>query len=198
MRHTIESAAIAIRLAGQATRWSLQRRRATMAALFTHGATMPGMPALPQSLCSRAWPLLLAAAPIALSGIPAHAAAARTASVDMHCPPRLQVTQTPQPVSDAGWHVGGSEQSHPLVTVSFFAGPPEQKAQLVPTSESRKGRLATATWTLERREQAYWVACEYGGTSAIASRALPPEVSACTVEYDPAFSEPVVKRWRCR
>lgn len=159
---------------------------------------MAGMPALLQILRSRAWPLLLAAAPVALSAIPAHAAAAQAASAEMHCPARLQVAQTPQPVADAGWQVGGSDQSHPLVTVSFFAGPPEQKAQLVPTSESKKGRLATATWTLERREQAYWVACEYGGTSAIASRALPAAVSTCTVEYDPAFSEPVVKRWSCR
>lgn len=116
----------------------------------------------------------------------------------MHCPARLQVAQAPQPVSDAGWQVTGSDQSHPLVTVSFFSGPPEQKAQLVPTSERRKGGRATATWTLEPRAPAYWVACEYGGTSAIASRQLPAEVGACTVEYDPAFSEPVVKRWSCR
>ncbi len=88
------------------------------------------------------------------------------------CPAQLHVRQTPDNVAEPGWQAEGTRKSHPLVTVSFFAGPPEQKAQLVPTKESKRGKSPTATWKLERREQPYWVACEYGGTSAIATRGV--------------------------
>ncbi|WCM91029.1 hypothetical protein M5C99_11320 [Acidovorax sp. NCPPB 2350] len=82
--------------------------------------------------------------------------------------------------------------------LAFFAGPPEQKAQLAPTRERAKGKNPSATWVLERRDEPYWVACEYGGTTAIAARALAQNVTACTVEYDPRFSTPVLKRWSCQ
>ncbi|WP_243419153.1 STY0301 family protein [Paracidovorax citrulli] len=147
-------------------------------------------------------PTLLAAASIAIPGASVHAArpvkAGQETMPSMLCPAQLQVQQTPDPAAEPGWQVQGTRKSHPLVTVSFFAGPPEQKAQLVPAKESKKGKSSTATWELERRDQPYWVACEYGGTSAIATRALPVDVTACTVEYDPNFSEPVMKRWSCR
>ncbi|WP_225977115.1 STY0301 family protein [Paracidovorax avenae] len=149
-----------------------------------------------------ALPALLAAVSVALTGGAAHAAQAVNAGQEalpsMQCPAQLHVRQTPDNVAEPGWQAEGTRKSHPLVTVSFFAGPPEQKAQLVPTKESKRGKSPTATWELERRDQPYWVACEYGGTSAIATRALPVEVTACTVEYDPNFSEQVMKRWSCR
>ncbi|WP_234383667.1 STY0301 family protein [Paracidovorax avenae] len=153
-------------------------------------------------LNARAFYALLAAASITLPGASVQAArpvnADQNAAPAMQCPAQLQVQQTAESVAETGWQVEGTRKNHPLVTISFFAGPPEQKAQLVPTRESRKGKSPTATWELERRDQPYWVACEYGATSAIATRALPVEVTACTVEYDPNFSEPVMKRWSCR
>lgn len=119
-------------------------------------------------------------------------------ATELHCPVRIQVLQTAEPTTEEGWLLSGSRKSHPLATVSFFAGSPEQKAKLVPSREGKKGKAATATWVFEPSEQHYWVACEYGGTSATAARELPSGVTACTVEYDPAFSEPVMKRWSCQ
>lgn len=118
--------------------------------------------------------------------------------MELQCPARMHVLQKAEPTTEEGWRVDGSNKSHPLVTVSFFAGPPEQKAKLVPSRQGKRGRAATATWVFEPADQRYWVACEYGGTTATAARELPIGVAACTVEYDPAFSQPVMKRWSCQ
>lgn len=61
----------------------------------------------------------------------------RTA-MEFQCPARMHVLQKVEPTTEEGWRVDGSDKSHPLVTVSFFAGPPEQKAKLVPSRQERQ------------------------------------------------------------
>lgn len=113
------------------------------------------------------------------------------------CPPSIQVQQTPLTAFAAGWQTRSSNDTHPLANISFYAGPPEEMAQLAPSSEQRKAKTLTSRWLLAPTDRVYWVACEYAGTSAIVTRPLEKNIASCVAEHDPNSSPPVLKRWSC-
>lgn len=114
------------------------------------------------------------------------------------CPTSLQVQQTPIPDLASGWQTRDSNDTHPLTNIAFYAGPPEEMAQLAPGSEQRKGKTLISRWLLAPTDRVYWVACEYAGTSAIAARPLERNITSCVVEHDLNSSPAVLKRWSCR
>lgn len=114
------------------------------------------------------------------------------------CPPSLQVQQTPTPALASGWQTRVSNDTHPLTNIAFYAGPPEEMAQLAPGSEQRKGKTLTSRWLLAPTDRVYWVACEYAGTSAIVTRPLEKNIASCVAEHDLNSSPAVLKRWSCR
>jgi hypothetical protein len=100
------------------------------------------------------------------------------------CPDTVSLTdpQLSQPV--AGWNVFFDTPPHRLTRVTFFEGPVEQHASLVPDQETRRGRTTTAKWLLHPQpERPYWLACYFSGTSLALSRALPAGLKQCTVTY---------------
>jgi hypothetical protein len=114
------------------------------------------------------------------------------------CPASIQVHQTPVGETAPGWQALGSDRNHPLTNVSFFAGAPNERMQLAPDSEQRKGKTLTSTWQLIPHDRVYWVACEYGRTAATNSKPLDNGVTSCVAEHDLNSSPPVLKRWSCR
>lgn len=113
------------------------------------------------------------------------------------CPPSLQVQQTSTLALASGWQTRGSNDTHPLTNIAFYAGPPEEMVQLAPGTVQRKAKTLTSRWLLTPADRVYWVACEYGGTSAIATRPLDKSVTSCVAEHDLNSSPPVLKRWSC-
>jgi hypothetical protein len=114
------------------------------------------------------------------------------------CPPSLQVQQTPTLALESGWQTRPSNDTHPLTNIAFYAGPPEEMAQLAPSSQQRKAKTLTSRWLLAPADRAYWVACEYAGTSAIATRPLEKDTVSCVTEHDLNSSPATLKRWSCR
>lgn len=113
------------------------------------------------------------------------------------CPASIQVQQTPTGALATGWQAQGSARTHPLTNIAFYAGPPEEMVQLAPDSEQRKGKTLTSRWPLTPVDRVYWVACEYAGTSAKATRPLDQSVTSCVAEHDLNTSPPMLKRWSC-
>lgn len=114
------------------------------------------------------------------------------------CPQSLQVQQTPSDKVPPDWQVRGSDSSYPLYNVGFYEGPPELLVQQVPHRTQRRGKTLHSQWIFTPSTQQYWVACEYFGTSAVATRPLDRSVTGCTAEHDLDRSPPVVKRWSCQ
>lgn len=132
------------------------------------------------------------------SAIAQEASGTAAAPMAISCPLLLQVQQTPTPALASGWQTRGSNDTHPLTNIAFYAGPPEEMAQLAPGSEQRKGKTLTSRWLLAPTDRVYWVACEYAGTSAIATRPLEKNIASCVAEHDLNSSPAVLKRWSCR
>ncbi|CAN7646128.1 STY0301 family protein [Acidovorax sp. Leaf78] len=124
--------------------------------------------------------------------------ASATSSAAGQCPESLQVQQTPADKVGPDWQVRASNESHPHFNVSFFSGPPEKLEKLAPDSQQRKGKTLISQWNFAESPQAYWVACEYFRTSAIAARPLDKDTTGCTAEHNLNTSPPTVKRWTCQ
>ncbi|MFN7155024.1 MAG: STY0301 family protein [Acidovorax sp.] len=138
--------------------------------------------------------IALGAASSAWAQQPAGAALSPSESV---CPRSLQVQQTPSDKVAPGWQVRSSNDSHPLFNIAFYEGPPELLVQQAPHRQQRRGKTLSSQWIFSPSTQQYWVACEYWGTSAIATRPLDKNITGCTAEHDMDTSPPTVKRWAC-
>lgn len=87
------------------------------------------------------------------------------------CPPAIQVSEQPQ--------------SRRLVGITFFDGPPEEKASLVYDTFRRAGKTDVAEWTFApQAKRGFWLSCAYEATSAVRARQLPPDTRTCSVIYD--------------
>jgi hypothetical protein len=87
-----------------------------------------------------------------------------------------------------GWKVLFDTTPHRLSRVTFFDGPAEESASLVPDEDTRLGKTRTAKWLLQPKpERPYWFACYYSGTSLALSRALPAGLKECDVTYNPSI-----------
>ncbi|HZM48185.1 MAG TPA: STY0301 family protein [Burkholderiales bacterium] len=109
-----------------------------------------------------------------------------------------RVTDPPQ-----GWEPGLSGMKSQLAMVTFFDGPPGERASLKYDSElKQRGGTWVATWTLAPNGRGYWVQCAYDNTTAVLSRKLPETVKTCAVTYErttkAANALPVVKHVVCK
>ncbi len=86
--------------------------------------------------------------------------------------------------------------------VTFFSGPPAEKASLVYDKKSKVKGGWVGTWDFPKDERGYWIQCSYEGTRAELSRRLPDSVSVCRVTYDQgshfASGLPVIRKIECR
>jgi hypothetical protein len=141
-----------------------------------------------------ALPLSVAVAATLLTALPASAS-------DSLCPDAVSVKQTG--VSPAPeWSMSYSTTPSGLEMVTFYSGPPQDKASLVYDDLVGAKDSSTATWTFPKDARGYWVKCSYRGTTLELSKALPPTLSSCRVTYDrqgvAPSGLPAIKRITCQ
>lgn len=117
------------------------------------------------------------------------------------CPETINVEQR---VTDApqGWEAGLSGLKTQLAMVTFFDGPPAERASLKHDSELKLRGNWVATWTLAANTRGYWVQCAYDNTTAVLSKRLPETARTCSVTYErstkAANALPLVKHVECK
>ncbi len=94
------------------------------------------------------------------------------------------------------------EGPHSLAGITFYDGPPAEKASLVYDRMTRGKAEQTATWLLTpAKDRSIWVACSYAGTAVELSKSLPPAIATCSVTYDTQqqiAGLPMIKKIACR
>jgi hypothetical protein len=139
-------------------------------------------------------PLFLAAAATLLTISSASAAGSL-------CPDTVSVKQTGAPPAPE-WLLSYSGAPSELEMVTFYNGPPKEEASLVYDDFVRGKDSSTATWTFPKDPRGYWLKCSYRGTTLELSKALPPSVSSCRVNYERQAASPsglpAIKRITCQ
>jgi hypothetical protein len=117
------------------------------------------------------------------------------------CPQKIEVEQRIASIP-AGWEGGHATATVALASVTFFDGPPAEKAARKFDGEDRQKRDRVATWNLPPSARGYWISCGYAGTTAVISRRLPDSVRSCAVTYERRRpgpgAQPAVKRIDCK
>ncbi|CAM3206777.1 STY0301 family protein [Burkholderia ubonensis] len=122
---------------------------------------------------------------------------AHATSTQLQCPARLPVSQTIDSPAPNGWRTYDSQQAHPLISVSFWSGPPDQLTMLAPSSGVKQRDTLINTWALAAAETDYWISCNYFDTAAIIARPLGTAARTCTVRYDAKRTPPKMIDWYC-
>jgi len=117
------------------------------------------------------------------------------------CPATISARQqlaAPQ----AGWTATEDDTPHSLAGLTFYDGPPSDKASLVYDRITHGKTEQVATWTFAAQKQRpIWLACSYARTSIQLTKALPTTITTCTVTYDPQQTidgMPVIKKISCK
>jgi hypothetical protein len=134
--------------------------------------------------------LLLAVAALAATSSPSLVDCQRTIAVEQ------------EPVAPpAGWSAMDNGSPHRLDEVTFFDGPPAERASLKFDDEASAKKEWTGIWHFQPNPRGFWITCSYRGTSIVLSRRLPAEVKVCRVtgaqerRDGPVFE---IKRIDCR
>jgi|SoiMethySBSTD1v2_1073268.scaffolds.fasta_scaffold1343896_1 hypothetical protein len=116
------------------------------------------------------------------------------------CPETISVEQK---VSDLpqGWEAGTSGAKTQIAMVTFFDGPPAERASLKYDNELKQRGNWVATWILAPTGRGHWIQCAYENTTAVLSKRLPDAVKTCSVTYErnnkAANALPLVKHVGC-
>jgi hypothetical protein len=101
------------------------------------------------------------------------------------CPENISVEQTVAKVQQ-GWTVGQDDAASMLSGITFYSGPPEEKASLVYDGWTKRNGLAYGVWRFQPKSpHGIWLSCRYSSTRVVLSKQLPAETSEYTVTYDP-------------
>ncbi len=117
------------------------------------------------------------------------------------CPDTVDVHQQ-LTASVAGWKAILDDTPHRLATITFYDGPPEEKASLVNEKSTRLPGKETAEWHFApQTNRQIWVACGYAGTAIVLAKSLPPNTRTCSVTYNTQqliAGMPVIDKVVCR
>lgn len=124
-----------------------------------------------------------------------------TAAEPTECPATIVVDQRlAKPVP--GWTAMLDDTPHQLAGITFYDGPPEEKASLVYDAINQSAGKQIATWRFDQRAgRPIWVTCSYSGTSVVMKRPLAPRIAQCSVTYNSKESVaglPAIERITCR
>lgn len=117
------------------------------------------------------------------------------------CPAQIDVhehlTTTP-----ADWDLMYDNGPHQLAGITFYDGPPKENASLVYDDIAKNAGKQVARWHFTPTgRRSIWIACRYAATAVVLARALPADVSTCTVTYDlkqQLAGEPVIENISCK
>ena len=117
------------------------------------------------------------------------------------CPNEITVTQAlAAPIP--GWTAMQDDAPHSLAGITFYDGPPAEKASLVYDQITRSKGQQIATWHFAPQDKRQvWLACSYAGASIELTRKLPANITTCSVTYDSQQhigGLPVIKKIDCK
>ncbi len=102
----------------------------------------------------------------------------------------------------AGWTPMLDNAPRSLAGITFYDGPPAEKASLAYDQITHGKSEQVATWRFApQTDRRIWMACSYAGTAIELTKTLPPNISTCSVTYDPQQSIaglPVIRKITCR
>jgi len=117
------------------------------------------------------------------------------------CPETINTRQELK-TAIAGWTPRVDDAPHSLAGITFYDGPPAEKASLVYDRMTRGKAEQTATWLFtSAKDRPIWVACSYAGTAIELSKNLPSATTTCSVTYNPQqqiAGLPMIKKIACR
>ena len=101
------------------------------------------------------------------------------------CPASIQVNDPHLITPIEGWKAIEQKAPHQLSGITFYDGPVEEDASLVPDSNTKTPKTRTALWRFDpKAERGYWLACRYSGTTLSLARSLPKGLRQCAVTYN--------------
>lgn len=108
-----------------------------------------------------------------------------SAADTVSCPATISARQQlATPV--AGWTAIEDDTPHNLAGITFYDGPPSDKASLVYDRITHGKTEQVATWSFApQKDRPIWLACGYAGTSIQLTKTLPATITTCAVTYDP-------------
>jgi hypothetical protein len=117
------------------------------------------------------------------------------------CPTTIRVRQElVAPV--AGWAPTQNDAPVQLAGITFYDGPPAEKASLAYDRMTKAGRKQIASWRFTAEEgRPAWVSCSYSGTTVELSRSLSYKTTSCEVTYDPQqqiAGLPLIEKIACK
>jgi hypothetical protein len=117
------------------------------------------------------------------------------------CPSTIRVRQElAAPV--AGWTPMEDDTPVQLAGITFYDGPPAEKASLVYDQMTKVGRKQIARWRFTPEAgRPIWVSCNYSGTTIELTRGLPSKTTSCEVTYDPQqqiSGLPLIEKIACK
>ena len=117
------------------------------------------------------------------------------------CPEAINTRQA-LIASVPGWTPMLDDTPHGLSGVTFYDGPPSEKASLVYDQITHGKSEQIATWRfVPPTGRPIWMACSYAGTGIELTKTLPPKTTSCSVTYDPQQSIaglPVIRKITCK
>ena len=131
---------------------------------------------------------------IASSAVSAEDAAA-------NCPASIDVRQQlTAPVK--GWNFMFDDAPHQLAGITFYEGPPQERASLVSDKASKAGGKETDTWYFKpQADRHFFVGCSYAGTSIVLTKELAAKTVSCAVTYSLQMQVaglPVIEKVICK
>lgn len=102
-------------------------------------------------------------------------------AADVRCPETIPVKQAIVKPFE-GWTASTSDLPIRLAGVTFYDGPPEQKASLVYDGTMTRNERRIAIWRFASQSE-IWLACSYAATNIVLSRPMPKGTSTCRVTY---------------
>ena len=102
----------------------------------------------------------------------------------------------------AGWTATQDDTPHQLAGITFYDGPPQEKASLAYDNMMKTAAKQIGKWSFTPvASRQTWISCSYSGTSVELAKSLPPKTSACEVTYDPrqqVAGLPLIEKISCR
>jgi hypothetical protein len=118
-----------------------------------------------------------------------------------YCPRSISVKQTAEKVPD-GWKSIPDDVLNAWDGVTFYSGPPEEKASLVYDRWTKGNGSESGIWHFARNSSPpIWLSCPYSFTNITMAKQLSPDTTECTVSYKARTSsvEPLeIQRVVCR
>lgn len=104
-------------------------------------------------------------------------------AADTYCPATIEIKEELK-TAIPGWTAGNENRPHALAGITFFDGPPAEKASLVFDDEVKGKTTTTAIWKLEANsKRGYWLSCIYDSTGVNVFKRLAPSLTECRVVY---------------